>query len=246
MPRFFIEIAYDGSDYSGWQIQPNAVTIQEKIQWALHVLKRENIEIVGCGRTDTGVHASQYFFHMDVDTWNADLDYKANAILPKDIVWRNHFEVDENNHARFDAVKRSYTYFMHGKRDPFKHQYSSFVLGANESWLNPMNEVAQLIMQHKSFFPFCKSNHDAKTLLCDISQANWRATDTNTLEFHITANRFLRGMVRLIVGSCIQVVQGNILLSEIEQALYEQYRLKRSYSAPANGLFLSAIQYPFI
>lgn len=246
MKRYFVEAAYDGTDFSGWQSQPNAITIQGEIESAISLISRQSIPIVGCGRTDAGVHASQYFFHLDMDDWNTDTMYKLNGILPNAIKLNSFTEVDSECHARFDAECRSYIYYMHGEKDPFQKRYSSRIIGANNFSIERLNEVANLIMMYSEFFPFCKSNHDANTLTCRITKAEWIRVDNNNLRFEITANRFLRGMVRLIVGACINVQKERVKLSEIDEALNKQIRLSKSWSAPSEGLFLSKIKYAFL
>lgn len=246
MKRYFVKASYDGTDYSGWQSQPNAITVQGEIERAISLVTRKEISIVGCGRTDAGVHASEYYFHLDIVHWDENIIYKLNGILPNAIKLISFLQVEPNCHARFDATSRSYSYYLHGEKDPFRKRYSSRIVGANNFSIEKLNEVAEYIAMYKEFYPFCKSNHDAKTLECRVTRAEWIRIDTNSLRFEISANRFLRGMVRLIVGACINVQKGKLKLSSIEDALEKQTRLSQSWSAPSEGLFLSKIEYPFL
>lgn len=243
MHRYFFEIAYDGTDFSGWQSQNNAQTVQAEIESALFTLTRNQNRIVGCGRTDTGVHASQYFFHYDIESWNDTLSYKLNAILPKSITINSFSQVKQEAHARFDAKERQYTYFAHYDKNPFKQRFSSYIVSLQQVSLEQLNQVAKILFEFEEFYPFCKSNHDAKTLKCDIREANWIQTEDGSFQFKITSNRFLRGMVRLIVGACINVALGKTSSDEIIDALENQTRLSKSLSVPAEGLFLSKIAY---
>lgn len=246
MKRFFVKASYDGTDFSGWQSQPNAITVQGEIENAIALISREQIPIVGCGRTDAGVHASEYYFHLDMKQWDDNIMYKLNGILPHSIKLISYSEVEPGCHARFDAVSRSYTYYVHGDKDPFQKRYSSRIVGANDFSILKLNEVSEMIMMFDEFYPFCKSNHDAKTLQCRITKGQWTRVNSNNLKFEISANRFLRGMVRLIVGACINVQKGKINISDVEKALECQTRLTKSWSAPSEGLFLSKIEYPFL
>ena len=244
MKRYFIGCSYRGSNYSGWQSQPNAPTIQDAIEERMEKLMGKNIPIIGCGRTDAGVHASDYVFHFDTeDALDDHFIFKMNMMLPKDIALKNLNQVPQEAHARFDAVSRSYEYYIHGRKDPFLTGLSYYYPHLFRQDLQALQEVASIYLKYKDFNTFCKSKTDVKTTLCEISQAEWMING-NKLVFHITANRFLRGMVRLMVGACINVVLGKLSIEEVKAALEEQRRLKKDLSVPAEGLYLSAIKYP--
>ncbi|NNF21553.1 MAG: tRNA pseudouridine(38-40) synthase TruA [Saprospiraceae bacterium] len=249
MSRFFIEISYKGTSFAGWQRQDNAITIQEVFESNLSRLCNTQISIVGCGRTDAGVHASQYFFHVDlpVDRFSSkDLSHKLNMMVGRDIAVHRIIHVDDDAHARFDAQRRSYEYFISFKKDPFKTglYYNYDQSGKPDFTL--LGEAADLVKQHSSFYPFCKSNSDVETFECKIFESNWELIDDHSLKYNIAANRFLRGMVRLIVGMCINVANNKISLQEVQTCLEKQQRLSRPWSVPAEGLFLSRITYPYI
>jgi tRNA pseudouridine38-40 synthase len=248
MARHFISLAYHGKNYCGWQIQPNAASVQETIERALFTILRQEIELVGCGRTDTGVHASEYFAHFDYEL--AIPPYflpRINKILPSDIAIRAIIEVASEAHARFDAYRRAYQYHIDGKKNPFTEEVATFVYNFDELNVEKMQMAAKLLLDYQEFMPFCKSNHDAKTLKCEIyrSEWEWNAVDKKAV-YHIAANRFLRGMVRLIVGMCLNVGIGKVSIEEVKIALETQTLLKKSSSAAPQGLFLSEVKYPFL
>ncbi len=243
--RYFSELAYNGTHYHGWQKQQNAASVQETIERAFSTILNSEIEVVGCGRTDTGVHASQYLMHFDFEgTFPDGFVHRMNKYLPKDIVIRSVFEVNENAHARFDAVHRSYEYHLVFEKTPFEtetawHFYLSKTLDVDK-----LNEAASLLLGFNEFFPFCKTNHDAKTMECLLSRSEWVHDEKKgLLVFHISANRFLRGMVRLIVGMCINVALGKLTLEEVTKAMENQTMLEKSWSVPAHGLFLTEVKY---
>jgi tRNA pseudouridine38-40 synthase len=248
MPRYFIKLAYFGKNYNGWQTQPNAPSVQETIENALFTITREKIEIVGCGRTDTGVHASEYYAHFDYEKPfpNGFLP-RINKILPKDISIFDLIEVAADAHTRFDAFRRAYQYHIDGKKNPFRHELSTFVYNFDELDVEKMQNAAKLIADYQHFMPFCKSNHDAKTLFCEIYRSEWEwNVEEKTAIYHIAANRFLRGMVRLIVGMCLQVGAGKLTIEDVKYALDNQVLLKRSSSAEPQGLFLTEVKYPYL
>lgn len=245
--RYFAELAYNGFNYVGWQKQPNGVSVQETIERAFSTILGTEIEVVGCGRTDTGVHAMQYYIHFN---YNHDFPKsfinRVNKFLPKDIAIFRIFEVAPEAHARFDAYQRSYAYHITFAKDPFAIQTAYFYPLAEKPDFDKMKEAAQLLLAYREFYPFCKSDHDAKTLECELSRAEWVKLDDKRIAFYITSNRFLRGMVRLIVGMCLNVGTGKITLEEVKEALDKQTLLKKSWSAPPEGLFLKEIKYPFL
>lgn len=246
--RYFAEIAYKGTHFFGWQIQPQQTSVQETLETAFTTILRTPIEIVGCGRTDTGVHASQYFLHFDFSgEFPAHFLSRINKFLPPDIAIFRIFPVAPEAHARFDAYLRAYEYRMHFRKDPFRRESSYFYPYPEKPDLQKMQESAQLLLDFKDFYPFCKTHHDAQTYRCDLQRSEWIAEPgTHSVCYHIAANRFLRGMVRLIVGMCINVGLGKIELTEVQQALEQQVHLVRSNSAPPEGLYLREIRYPYL
>ncbi len=242
--RYFLELAYKGTNYHGWQLQPNAITVQELIQKALSTVLKENVEIVGAGRTDTGVHAEQLFAHVDMNTAfdKAILLYKLNALLPKDIAIINIFNVSETAHARFDAVFRSYEYRIHLGKTPFLVD-TSWQLINKKLNIVKMNEAARILLTYNDFQCFSRSNSDVKTYRCEINEAKWMQTE-NMLIFYITANRFLRNMVRAIVGTLINVGSEKTSLEDFKKIIESKNRCNAGPSAPAQGLFLTKVVYP--
>lgn len=244
--RYFCELAYNGTEYSGWQRQPNAPTLQQTIEEALSMILRAPISIMGCGRTDTGVHAKQYFFHFD---YQLDLpkgfSARLNKVLAKDIAIKRFFAVAETAHSRFDASHRAYEYHIVFDKNPFETNTSFHYPFARKLDLDMMQTAATLLLQYDAFFPFCKSNTDVKTMICDLRQAEW-IVHSDRLVFHIAANRFLRGMVRLIVGMCLNVGIGKLSINTVKQAMEQQTRIDKSYSVPPQGLFLKDIRYDYV
>ncbi|MEO1626498.1 MAG: tRNA pseudouridine(38-40) synthase TruA [Bacteroidota bacterium] len=244
--RYFVRSAYKGSQFHGWQIQPNSRSVQQTIEEAFSLLLRQDIGICGCGRTDTGVHASDYLFHFDFDgTFPEHFLYRLNKILPDDIAIFHIWQVEADAHARFDASQRRYAYHLNWQKRPFASETSWYLPEAVRLDRQAMQEAAQLLLEYDSFFPFCKTHSDAKTMHCQLMDSRWEwIEDEQRAVYHIAANRFLRGMVRLIVGSCIYAGRGQLSLEELREALDQQHRLRRSYSAPPQGLFLTHIVYP--
>lgn len=243
--RYFLEIAYKGTAYHGWQIQPNAISIQEKIQDALALVFRKPITIMGAGRTDTGVHAKQLFAHFDmtepIDC--AMIVYKLNGILPQDIAILNIHSVAADAHARFDATSRSYKYYINTTKNPFTTESSWFV--KQELDIQLMNKAAEKLLQYTDFQCFSKSNSDVKTYLCDIQEAFWQK-EGDLLVFTITANRFLRNMVRAIVGTLVAIGTGKLSIDDLDTIIKSKNRSNAGTSAAAQGLFLVTIKYPYL
>lgn len=241
--RYFIRLGYSGKNYCGWQKQPNAPSVQAEIETKLSTLLRQETEIVGCGRTDTGVHAKEYFAHFEIDQ---KLDgpvvcFKLNAMLAKDIVIYEVFLVEPNLHARFDAKLREYEYWISTLPDPFLHELS--YLYPRPLNIEAMNEAAALIMSHTDFECFSKVHTDVKTFNCKITHANWQVMPNNKLLFTIRADRFLRNMVRAIVGTLLEVGKGKLTLAQVEAILLSKNRSEAGQSMPAHGLYLSKISY---
>lgn len=242
--RYFIELSYRGTHYHGWQLQPDAVTVQEKVNEALSQITGESVTTVGAGRTDTGVHASQMVVHIDTSTrLNLnDAAHRFNAVLPEDIVVHDIKKVQDDAHARFHATSRTYEYRMYLGRNPFLLD-TSWQLHQTPLNLDKMNEAANLLLNHRDFKCFSKSKTAVKTYLCSIEKAHWVLRGKH-LTFHITADRFLRNMVRAIVGTLISVGKGKTSLTAFEKILESQDRRNAGTSAPAKGLFLTQITYP--
>lgn len=244
MKRYFIEISYNGELYHGWQIQPNAISVQEEIETVLTRLNSNSkVDIVGCGRTDSGVHAHHYIFHVDFDLklTFSDFLFKANKMLSQNISFHNIYEVEDEKHARFSAKKRTYRYFIHNKKNPFKHKVS---------WYNPksfnlekMNEAASFLIGTKDFTSFSKVNTDVKTNICTVYEAKWISVNENEYYFEISADRFLRNMVRATVGTLLEVGLGNLEPDYIDTILELKDRGEAALSVPAQGLFLWEIIY---
>jgi len=247
--RYLIELAYDGASYAGWQIQSNATTIQETIEKALSKIYSQKISIIGCGRTDAGVHASQYYMHVDLDPnkYNDEfLLYKLNGLTPTSIGFKKVHRVDTEAHARYDAVSRSYEYYVHFKKDPFlvgrSYKYNQTLIPD----VAVLSDAANVILDYSEFFTFCKAHTQVDHYKCAIKQSYWEVLDDDRLVYHVTANRFLRGMVRMLVGMCLNVANGKYPLQDVIDALDMQKRLEFAWSVPAEGLYLSKIEYPYI
>ncbi len=247
--RLFAKIAYDGTDFAGWQRQLNAQTVQAILEDSLSILHGGiKITIAGCGRTDAGVHASDYILHFDLPELKYDMSlfqYKWDKILPKTISIKKIYTVSPDFHSRFDAISRSYKYFLHTHKNPFKGRYSTYYTMAKGIDIDILNEVGNLIKTHSDFATFCKSNTDVKTTLCNITESKWTiSTDGRSIEYSIKANRFLRGMVRLIVGTSINVAVGKLKIQDLEDHMLAGTKPQFLHSAPAQGLFLKEIKYP--
>ena len=245
--RFFIELAYDGTAYHGWQIQPNAITVQQELDKALSVFFRQPVLTLGCGRTDAGVHATEFFAHMDLENVTEEAAANAvggvNALLPYPIAVRRIFKVADTAHARFDATARSYEYHFHFRKDPFK---------LNRSWLykatldvDAMNAAAATLLNYTDFTSFSKSNTNTGTNNCKITKAYFKETDGG-LVFTISADRFLRNMVRAVVGTLIQVGRKEIGLTGFAEIIESKNRSNAGQSVPACGLYLVSVVYPFV
>ena len=240
--RYFIELSYQGKNYHGWQIQPDVITVQEKLNKAVSTIFQLNIEVVGAGRTDTGVHASQMFAHFDLDKESkGDIPHKLNSVLPPDIVVHNVFTVVDEKHARFDAISRSYEYKVWLGRNPFLLDFSWQIHSQNLN-IDLMNEAASLLLEYTDFQTFSKVKTDVYTYNCDVTEAIWKQNGKE-LTFYISANRFLRNMVRAIVGTLVDVGLGKITKDEFRQIIESKSRSNAGLSVPAKGLFLTKIKY---
>lgn len=240
--RYFLEFAYNGQNYFGWQKQPKQISVQEVLENSLSTILRQSIAITGAGRTDTGVHARQMFAHFDRDEeLPKDLVHRLNAFLPKDIsVYKIHRVTDEA-HARFDALERTYHYFVQIEKDPFNFDFAWQI--RHEPDLDKMNQGAELLLGKQDFSSFAKLHTDVKTHICEVNFAKWERCGSE-LKFTITADRFLRNMVRSIVGTLIEVGKGKINLDEFNNIIAQKDRSFASGSAPAQGLYLTEVVYP--
>lgn len=241
-----MEIAYNGTPYSGWQVQPNAPTIQEHINKALTLITREEIYVVGCGRTDAKVHAKKYFLHFDMKGEpQENLLFKLNRYLGEDIAVRRIMPMHENAHSRYDATARTYNYHIHLREDPFLQGLSYFYFKPVDIEL--MQRACGLLLEYKDFAPLSKFNADNKTTFCDIMDAAWEYDEENQrLMFRITANRFLWNMVRLTVGAMLMIGEGKISLEEFDKTMREAGTFKYIRAAPPQGLYLVDIKYPYL
>ncbi len=244
--KYFAELSYKGTNYCGWQKQPDEASVQETLEDGFSTLLGKIIDITGCGRTDTGVHAKQYFIHF---VFNGEFPEnflrRLNKYLPPDISIYRIFEVAPNAHARYDAYHRAYEYHVELNKNPFTQDTALFFSYPQPLDLDAMQTAAKLLLDYDEFFPFCKTKTDVKTMKCELKRAEW-VKNNDKLVFHIASNRFLRGMVRLIVGMCLNVGLGKVSLEEVKTAMDKQERLKKSYSVPPQGLFLTDIRYPFL
>lgn len=241
--RYFIALSYNGKHYHGWQTQPNAVTVQQTIEKALSTLLRENISILGAGRTDAGVHARLMYAHFDIseaiDT--KALVYQLNSFLPKDIAIKDIYPVDDHAHARFDAIRRSYAYWVTSFKDPFLFDYAYYLRADLD--IAAMNKAAEILLETEDFQCFSKSNTDVKTYICDVQKAYWQE-EGSLLVFNITADRFLRNMVRAVVGTLLEVGLDRCSIAQFKEVLASKDRRQAGVSVPAQGLYLTEVQYP--
>jgi tRNA pseudouridine38-40 synthase len=246
--RYFIEISYNGTSLHGWQVQPNALTVQECLDKALSVYFRQEIVSLGCGRTDAGVHATQFYAHFDVSAIEGEVVVKAvsgiNSLLPYTIAVKQIFVVGDEAHARFDATSRAYQYHIHFKKDPFKLDRSWLYKG--ELNLVEMNRAAAVLLDFTDFSCFSKSNTQTFTNNCKIKHAYFEMEHDGSLIFHIMADRFLRNMVRAIVGTLILVGKGEITVADVAKIIESKNRSKAGQSVPACGLYLVKVEYPYV
>lgn len=241
MQRYFIELAYKGTAYSGFQVQDNANTIQQEIAKALEVLFRQSFALTGSSRTDSGVHAYQNYFHFDSEVdINPNIVYNLNALLPADITVKGIFLVPQAAHCRFDAVAREYKYFVYTRKDPFM---------ADRGWLysypidfDRLQEAASIITEYSEFTSFAKRNSQVKTYQCTIVRSEWTPAG-NTLIYQVRGNRFLRGMVRGLVATMLKVGRGQMSTDELRQVLLSKDNTNADFSAPPQGLFLVSVNY---
>ena len=240
--RYFIELSYKGTKYHGWQVQPDANSVQEEINKAISTILQEEILVVGAGRTDAGVHASQMFAHFDtIKKLSDEYIYKFNSILPNDININSIELVLEDAHVRFDAISRSYEYKIWLGRNPFLLE-TTWQIHQKELDVEKMNEAAKILFEYEDFESFSKVKTDVKTFNCNITQAEWIIENEN-LSFYITSNRFLRNMVRAVVGTLVEVGLGKKTVQDFRKIIESKKRSEAGLSVPAQGLFLTKIIY---
>lgn len=244
MARFFITLSYNGKNYVGWQIQPNGVSVQQKLQEALSIILRSQVEVVGAGRTDAGVHASKMIAHFD---WKGkafsceDMVFKLNSFLPKDIAILSIVEVKPDAHARFSAISRTYKYYVTTNKDPFLHELTYRVNFMPD--IDKMNALCPLLIETNDFTSFSKLHTDVKTNICKIEFAEWERKE-NMFVFKIKADRFLRNMVRAIVGTLLEAGRGRLDEKGLNRIIKAKNRQVAGDSAPGHALFLDDVQYP--
>jgi tRNA pseudouridine38-40 synthase len=243
--RYFIKLSYKGTHYHGWQYQPNAISVQEDLEKAFSLILRENISITGAGRTDTGVHAKNFIAHFEIEKeLNSkqlkELIYKLNSYISKDIAIHDIYRVDDNMHARFDAKERTYQYFITTTKNPFTTESAWYVHGNLD--VNKMNLACEILKEYSDFGSFAKLHSDNKTNICNLMEAHWEFKD-ELLVFTIKADRFLRNMVRAIVGTMVDIGQGKTSLDKLRKIVESRDRNQAGRSVPGHGLFLVEIKY---
>ena len=257
MPRrYFLRLAYAGTRYHGWQRQPHSASVQETLEGVLSTICNAPVELVGCGRTDAGVHADDYAAHLDLAAAPPpDLLRRANRMLPPDIALRSLADVgpvpppgEQGPHARFSATHRAYRYELVRDKHPFRVGLAWHYHGFRHLGLADLNAAAVTLLDYEAFAPFCKTQSDARTMRCDLRRAEWvvAAADASgpaELHFHVASDRFLRGMIRLIVGACVEHALGRLSLEDLRVSLDAQTPLPRPVSAPPDGLYLTDVRY---
>ena len=245
MSRYFFKLAYRGTAYHGWQIQENALTIQEIINKKLGLLVHDTLNVTGCGRTDAGVHAREFYFHVDLNQTLPyslpDLIFRLNRFLPADIAVYNGWKVPSGTHARFDAISRTYRYYIALQKNPFFNDFSLPLPGKLQP--EAMRESSKYLLGKQDFTSFSKLHTDTKTNICTVTEAFWEQKE-GLLIFTITADRFLRNMVRAVVGTLLEVGQEKISPETVKEIILAKDRHAAGYSVPAKGLFLEKVRYP--
>ncbi len=256
--RYFIKFAYNGEKYHGWQSQPNAVSVQQKIEEALSIVMRLPVSVTGAGRTDAGVHARKMYAHFDLPSPIEDkkrLLLSLNRLLGKDIAIYDVIPVNDDAHARFDACERTYKYFVTFEKTPFLYPFCWH--SPSRLDIDKMNEAASILLEVDDFTSFAKLHSDAKTNICDVRKAQWEVIDNNGngifpnlindgIVFTISADRFLRNMVRAVVGTLVDVGRGKLTLEKFKEIIEKKDRCSAGTSMPANALFLWEVKYPYL
>jgi len=251
MPRYFLEVSYKGTNYSGFQSQLNTQkTIQFEIEKALEILLKEKIQMTGSSRTDAGVHALQNYFHFDIENplqkWKGietetHFNYKVNAILPQDIVVKRIIPVHKEAHCRFDAISREYNYYIYRHKNPFLQGRALFYPYKLE--LQKLQEAASIIKEYNDFTSFSKRNTQVKSFVCNIETSEWEFK-SGYLIYHVKANRFLRGMVRALTATMLKIGRNKFSLDDFRQIIIQKDCTKASFAVPPDGLFLLSVNYP--
>ncbi|MBL7744238.1 MAG: tRNA pseudouridine(38-40) synthase TruA [Chitinophagaceae bacterium] len=243
MPRYFLEVSYKGTNYSGFQAQENANTVQSEIEHAFEVLQKNKAILTSSSRTDAGVHALQNYFHFDYqEEPHPQFVYKMNAILPDDIVIKRLIRMKDDAHSRFDAVTREYKYFIYRHKDPFlrdRAYYFPYSLDVER-----LNQAATILKEYNDFTSFSKRNTQVKTFICQLAESEW-FWENECLVYRVRANRFLRGMVRALTATMLKVGRGKMTMNEFCDVIKAKDCTKASFSVPAHGLFLISVEYPF-
>ena len=239
MSRYFIEVAYKGTGFSGFQVQENSITIQSEIEKAMQIFFRRPFMLTGSSRTDAGVHALQNYFHFDSDLPVPDESYRLNALLPEDIVVKRIFAVNDEAHCRFDAISREYHYYLYSKKDPFKKDIAYYYPYTID--LELLNAAAKSILENHDFSAFAKRNSQAKTFECNMLCSEWVATEDG-LKYIVKANRFLRGMVKGLVGTMLQVGRGKLSIEQFRDIVESGDPSKADFAVPSQGLFLVRVE----
>ena len=246
MHRYFIKLAYNGANYHGWQMQDNARTVQQELNEKISLMLNHKVNLVGCGRTDTGVHAREFYAHFDLPDEFGEIDdtlaFRLNAFLPPDIVVYHIFQVPQEFHARFDAKSRTYRYYISRRKDPFRTAISyTYHAPLN---LEKMKEAAEILFSYDDFTSFSKLHTQTKTNICRIMEAKWEEKG-QLFVFTIKADRFLRNMVRAIVGTCLEIGKGKLAVEDMQRIIEAKDRSQAGFSVPPQGLFLEKIEYDF-
>jgi tRNA pseudouridine38-40 synthase len=242
MSRYFLEVSYKGTNYSGFQTQKNANSIQAEVEKAFLILQRDEVTLTGSSRTDTGVHALQNFFHFDFEKeLHPQFIYKVNAILPADIVVKRVFPVPADAHCRFDALSREYKYFIYRQKDPFLKDRAFYFPYKLD--LKKLQEAAEIVKHYNDFTSFSKRNTQVKTFMCEVQKSEWYF-DNGSLVYNVRANRFLRGMVRALTATMLRIGRGIINLDEFRQIIESRNCMLASFAVPPHGLFLTSVELP--
>lgn len=242
MARYFLEVSYKGTDYSGFQSQHNANTIQAEVEKAFEILQKSKVVMTGSSRTDAGVHALQNFFHFDYDeTLHPQIEYKINAILPADIVIKKLIPVALDSHCRFDALTREYKYFIYRSKNPFLKDRAFYF--PYQLDIEKLHQSAAVIKEYNDFTSFSKKNTQAKTFICNIIESKWLIED-DCLVYNVKANRFLRGMVRALTATMLKMGRGKLTLNEFRDIIAAKDCTLASFAVPPHGLFLKSVEYP--
>lgn len=253
--RYFIHLAYDGTGYNGWQVQNNAETVQGKLNIALSTLLSERISTGGCGRTDTGVHATDFYAHFTTDKiLDEKFAFRLNSILPYDITIFKVFLVHDRANTRFDAYSRTYEYYIHADKNPFLRHYSTQIFAKGIDW-DLMNEAAAMLPTFSDFTTLCRPSEDFKTNICNVTEARWEKVtrpaaaggrENEFMRFTVTSNRFLRGMVRKIVGTHLHIGRGRFSMADYKRLVEAKEELPFAVSSPPQGLYLVKVRYPYL